>query len=368
MPKKNPKPNKALYQTITEEDFEEYAISAKARRAMKLRRGLRLGFLGLAMLISLAVGFTAMEAMLLVSETPLPEEIRVTEPEIVTTEPLPELPEPQGEPMRSFYIPINMLDRREQSAQLQAQARSLGTNTAVMTFKDANGWLTYRSNLIQMDLLRANTRARHRTDWTKFDMIRRADQRVMAVIHTFDDPLAAGLMSEAAVLRYGTNEPWADNDGNAWLNPWSELARTYLLGVIREVAAFGQQGATVDYILLRGVTFPAGNLNAAYFPGGDHEDPQARNTVLRSFIEEAAQAAGEATLIVMVPRAGAENAEALGGDLWDSAAEMIAIDTRGTTAAHNEGFWRTRHVIPVVESHEDGEDLRDFIVLIDEAQ
>jgi len=365
MPKKK-KPIKTVYETITEEDFQEYVVSEKARRAMKVRRGLRMGFIGLAMLLALVVGFTVMEAMLLVSETPLPTETRETEPPTTITEPLPDLPEPQGEPLRSFYIPIGMLDHRDQSAQLQARARNLGTNTAVMTFKDANGWLTYRSNLIQMDLLNASARARHRTDWTKFDMIHRANQSVMAVVHTFDDPLAAGLMPEAAVLRYGTAEPWADSDGNAWLNPWSPTAREYLLAVIREIAAFGQQGVRVDYILLRGVTFPGGNLNNATFPGGDHEDPEARNAVLRSFIEEAQAAAGDAALLVMLPRTEAENAEALGGDLWNSA--TIAIDTRGTAAAHNEDFWRTRHVIPVVESHEDGEGLRDFIVLIDEAQ
>ena len=366
MPKKNKPYQKVPYETITEEGFQEYAVSAKARRAMKVRRGLRMAFMGLAMLIALAVGFTVMEAMLQVSETPLPTEAHVTtEPPATTTEPLPTLPEPQGEPMRSFYVPIRMLDHRDQSAQLQAQARNLGSNTAVIPFKDAEGWLTYRSNLIQMDLLRASARARHRTDWTKFDMIRRADQRVMAVIHTFDDPLAAGLMSDAAVLRYGTDEPWEDADGRAWLNPWSPTAREYLLAVIREVAAFGQQDARVSYILLRGVSFPDGNLSGAYFPGGDHEDLEARNAVLRGFIEEARAAAGEATLLVMVPRAGAENAEALGGDLW-GAAEIIAVDMRGTPAEQTEDFWRTRRVIPVVESPEDGEGLRDFIVIHNE--
>ena len=88
MRKKN-KANRVPYETITEEGFQEYAVSVKARRAMKVRRGLRMGFMGLAMLAALAVGFTVMEAMLQVAEIPLPEEIRATtEPPTTTTEPL----------------------------------------------------------------------------------------------------------------------------------------------------------------------------------------------------------------------------------------------------------------------------------------
>jgi len=363
-------PRRNSFEKSSEGDFQEYIVSKQTRRRMKIRRVLRAGLAGVLMFAALVVGYVAMEAMLQVSELPLLQgDNATTEAPTTTAEPLPTLPEPQGEPMRSFYVPIAMLNQRTQSYQLQAQARQLDTNTAVMTFKDSNGWLTYRSNLIQMDLLGAAARARHRTDWTLFDLKRRAEQRVIAVIHTFDDPLAATLMPGAAIVHRETGEPWLDAEDRAWLNPWSPAAQEYLLAVIREVAAFGPQNERVDDILLRGVTFPAGDLSEAVFPGvDDPDDLAARNAVLREFLEQAAQAAGDARLIVMVPRAGAENADALGGDLWNSAADYIAIDVRGTAANLNEDFWRTRPVFPVVESPEAGEGMRDYIVLVDDAQ
>jgi len=271
--------------------------------------------------------------------------------------------------MHSFYVPIDLMNDRYQSQRLQAQARELERNTAVMTFKDSNGWLSYRSNLMQMNLIGANARARFRTDWTMFDLRRHAGLEVIALLHMFDDPLAAERMEGAAILDQD-GEVWLDEQGRAWLNPWSETAREYLLAVIREVAAFGHYGERVDYIMLRGVTFPAGSMAGAVFPGGpeDSSDPAQRNAVLRDFIEQAQAAAGDARLIVMVPHDGAEHNDALGGDLWGSAADFIAVDTRGTSAARSEDFWRVRPVIPVVEHLEDAAGMRDYIVLIDEAQ
>jgi len=369
MPKKDDHLNKIPLQEISDGDFQEYVAGKKARRKMKARRGCYIAVSAALMFIALAAGYIVMEAMLRVSETPLPEETRYTQAPS-TTEALPTLPEPEGPPMRSFYIPIRMLDNRDQSAEMMSLARRLETNTAVMTFKDSNGWLSYRSNLMQMQLLGAAARARFRTDWTLFDMKFRAEQRVIAVINCFNDPLAAGLMTEAAVLREGTDTLWTDAEGRAWLNPWSEAAREYLLAVIREVAAFGQQGRTVDDILLAGVSFPPGDLSNAAFPGiDDPDDLEARNAILRSFIEEAKEAAGEeATLYVMLPHGAAENSGTIGGDLWNSAADVIAIDVRGSAGARNEAFWRTRRVVPVVAAPEDAEGMRDYIVLQDDAQ
>jgi len=192
------------------------------------------------------------------------------------------------------------------------------------------------------------------------------------VIHCFDDPLAAGAMPEAAVLQRGTELPWADGQGRRWLNPYAPGAREYLLAVIREAVAVG-----ADEILLCGVAFPEGNLQGAVFPGQEEIDPAAedaqaqlaaaRNEVLRSFIAEAKEAAGEAPLYVMIAgQAALDGAESLGGDLWGCAADYIAVNTRGAPWARDESYWRTRPVLPVVETPEDAEGARDYIVLIDE--
>jgi hypothetical protein len=174
-------------------------------------------------------------------------------------------------------------------------------------------------------------------------------------------------MAQAAVLqRDADTVPWKDGQGKRWLNPWSEPAREYLLAVIREVVAFG-----ADDILLAGVRFPAGNMQAAVFPGQEKpDDPEARNAVLRAFIREAKEAAGaDAALYVMISSDAALNgAEELGGDLWDCAADWIAIDMRHAPWAQDADYWRARPVIPVVDSAERARGARDYVVLADEAQ
>ena len=364
MPK--PIPKKQYHQKISDEDFKEHVVGLRARKRLRMRRVLRISLRTVLGVAVLAAGFIFTDALLRVSEQPLPEGPVTTQPATEPPTEPPTRPEPEGPPLHSFYVPLNMLDHRDQAKVLVERAEAEGTNAAVMTFKDSGGYLSYRSNLMQMRLIRAAQKARYRTDWTLRDL-KKAGQRVIAVIHCFDDPLAAAAMAQAAVLQRDTdNVPWKDAQGRRWLNPWSEPAREYLLAVIRETVAFG-----ADDILLAGVCFPAGNLQAAVFPGqGKPEDPAARNAILRSFVEEAKEAAGEsAALYVMIPSGAAlSGAPELGGDLWDSAADWIAIDMRGAPWAQDADYWRARPVIPVVDSAENAQGARDYIVLEDEAQ
>lgn len=347
------------------EDFKEHVVGRRERRKRKARRALRIAARAVLAAAVLAAGFILTDALLRVSQQPLPEEPVTAAPAPTTTQPVTR-PVPQGPPMHSFYVPLAMLDQNEDAPRLVAQAREMKANTAVMPFKDSAGYLSYRSNLMQMRLLHANQKARYRTDWTLYDL-KKAGQRILAVIHCFDDPLAAAAMPEGAVLlRDSGNVPWKDAQGKRWLNPWSEPAREYLLAVMREVVAFG-----ADDILLCGVRFPSGNLQGAVFPGQKEPgDPALRNVILRQFIEEAKEAVGEAAaLYVMIPSQAALNgAEELGGDLWDSAADWIAVDVRGAPWPQDAEYWRTRPVIPVVEDPETARkaNARDYIVLIDE--
>jgi hypothetical protein len=357
---------------VSEEDFQEHVWGRKARRKMKLQRALKFAATGVVMLAVLIAGFIATETMLRVSEMP-PEVQAQTNPRETSAPEEVTLPAPAGPPLRSFYVSLKLLDRNEDSPKLVAQAKRLEATAAVLTLKDGGGYLSYQSNLMQQGRVNANQKMRYRTYWTMRDLQAKAGQRVVGVIHCFDDPLAAGAMPEAAVLRRDTdNAPWADGQGRRCLNPYAPQAREYLLGVIREAVAMG-----VDELLLCGVAFPGGNLQGAVFPGQEEIDPDApdaeaklaaaRNEALRSFLAEAKEAAGEAPLYVMIPaQAALDGAAELGGDLWGCAADYIAVDTRGAPWARDESYWRTRPVLPVVESPEDAQGARDYLVLTDE--
>ncbi|MCL2531961.1 MAG: hypothetical protein FWE40_07380 [Oscillospiraceae bacterium] len=294
-----------LFQAPQDGDLHGFQTENKVRKRKRRQRVVSALVALVLGTTALAVGFVAMEALLQVSEAPLqppaeyiPQDEPPPEPE------RPQLPdlEPTWEPMRSFYVPMAMMNDRYQSAQLQQQAAALDTNMAVMTFKCANGWLTYRSTLGQ-----GNVNARHRTNWTLFDLVRRSRQRVVAVVHTY----------------------------NAYTGQRTPEAA--MLAIIREISRFGEYNATVSYILLR--------------------DLDTDNT---DFILQAQDAAGEVTVIPMLTRA-----QALATDWWDIV-DFIAVDTRDTEDDLHEYFWRARPAIPVVATPQ--QDLRDYIVLFDEVQ
>jgi hypothetical protein len=356
--------------TVSEEDFQEHVWGRKARRRLKVKRAVKLIAVSVLMLAVLAAGFVATETLLRVSEMPL-ETQAATQPPATTAPPEITLPAPAGPPMRSFYVSLRMLDRNEDSPRLVQQAQELEANAAVMTFKDGGGYLSYPSNLMQQGRINASQKMRYRTYWTMRDLKDKAGQKIIAVIHCFDDPLAAGAMEEAAVLQRGADAPWTDGQGRRWLNPYSPQAREYLLAVIREVKAFG-----ADEILLCGAAFPEGNLQGAVFPGQAEIDPDeedaeerlmaARNGALRSFIAQAKEAAGGTLYVMIAGQAALDGAGSLGGDRWGCAADYIAVDTRGTPWARDEDYWRTRPVLPVTAGPEEADGARDYIVLTDE--
>jgi len=360
--------------TVSEEDFQEHVWGRRARRRIKLRRALRISLGSFLLLAMLGWGFIITETLLRVSEMPPAEQAATRAPEETTAPAEVTLPAPEGPPLRSFYAPLRMLDRNEDSPRLVAQAGQLESTAVAVTLKDGGGYISYQSNLMQQARVNASQKMRYRTYWTMRDLREKAGQRIVGVIHCFDDPLAAAAMPEAAVLQRGTELPWADGQGRRWLNPYAPEAREYLLAVIREAVSIG---VGADEILLCGVAFPEGNLQGAVFPGQEEIDPDAedaqaklmaaRNEALRSFIAEAKQAAGEAPLYVMIPgQAALDGGPSLGGDLWGCAADFIAVDTRGTPWARDESYWRTRPVLPVVATPEDAEGARDYIVLVDE--
>jgi hypothetical protein len=331
----------------------------KARRRQRARLAVRWLLRGALAAGMLSLGFLITETMLRISELPLETTATTVQTTIQTETTIP--PRPESPPLKTFYVPLGMMDNREQSRQLMAQIAQAKTDTAVMLFKDSSGYLSYKSNLMQMSLLGASQRTRWRTDWTLYDLKNRSKQRILGVIHCFDDPLAASLMPNgAALLRETDTVPWKDAQGRAWLNPYAESSREYLLAVIREVRAFG-----ADDLLLCGVQFPEGNLEAAVFPGESAAPPERlaveRAGVLRSFLQEAKRAAGEGTLYVMVTPAQ----DALPGMRETyAAADIVAVDMRGLPWTGDEAYWRAR--VPVLDSPEAAAALRDCIVMKEE--
>lgn len=247
-------------------------------------------------------------------------------------------------------------------------------NAVVFDFKAADGTLCAASG----DGVGADIGAAGNTAADAADTVRRLKEKgykIIARVYCFRDPIAAAQLPGAAVTEADGVTIWLDDSarsgGEPWLNPYSDTARLYLLGVIREAAAFG-----ADMVLLDDVSFPIGRYaDRAAFPG-ETESLFSRNAVLHDFIEQAALSAGEIPIAVSMPLSAAADGDAqrYGGGIFDSAAMFSAIDFRDSAAQSDSGNttreqvlsnaasalserlsenYRTKAILPIVYSADD---------------
>ncbi len=348
--------------------FQDSIVGVNTRRSRWFRRLMRISTRVLALALVLVLGFFVTETLLQVSELPPTTAPGITQQPGKTdtgqtkagssSVPPPEL--------RAVYAPLRMLDSRERTGRIIAEARENNCNAAVILVKDREGYLTYSSDLSQMQALQASRKARQQMEACLADY-KAAGIRVVALVHCFQDNLAAGIMMDGAVLQKDTAKPtpWRDALSQRWLNPYSAAAQEYILGVIQELALIG-----VDDILLDSVCFPSGNLQAAVFAGEEVPgDLGARNRVLRAFIQRAKQAARGTRLLCLMPaKAALDGAEEYGGDLWNSAASAIAVDTRDAAWALDASWSAAQPTIQVFSSLTQAKGHDRFLVIEEETQ
>ncbi len=198
-----------------------------------------------------------------------------------------------------------------------------GCNTALFEIKSASGYV----NLAMPDFAAAGKREIDPSEMLK--ALKDAGCSACAYISCFLDPLAANWETSMAVRRTDAGgEVWTDNAGSAWLNPYSQAARTYLTQIVGAAAAAG-----FDYILLDNVCFsPDSGTAMAYYPGEESINA-SRNTALTAFVDAAAKSAGNARVIVMCrhtafdPLAN-DDLPAYGGNLLQTTASALCVDAR----------------------------------------
>ena len=184
-----------------------------------------------------------------------------------------------------------------------------GADTAVLEVKDAYGYVYVYDELIRKLHGEGLSAAAYITCFQDS-------------CHTWDTPsLSVRTLNE-------NGDPWTDNAGAGWLNPFAPEARALLLEIIRGAADEG-----FDYILLDNVCFPADSGSATAFYPGEDEYPGTRNQVLTAFVSDAVTAAGKAGTILLTrisafdPEAAADRAPTY-GNLLHTAAGMLAADAR----------------------------------------
>lgn len=279
------------------------------------------------------VGYFAATLMLDVSNLPLVAETQPAETETAAggAEPAtePETTDTGSNGRNAIYLPVSALaDTDALNARLDSAAAA-GINAVVLDIKNEDGTVNYATAV--PEALTAEAAAAGVNLLPAIDAVRQHGMAVIGRFNCFNDPLAASAFSDAAVHYMGTDQLWLDTSpekgGKAWLNPYSDAARSYNVDIIRE--AFST--LNLDKVLLTGVQFPDGfSLEKASFDGEDSSSV-GRNETLKSFVDLVLDAVGGADKIILcVTGDSALNGDAAryDGSLLDSSARVCAPDLR----------------------------------------
>lgn len=289
-------------------------------------------FSGIKIFIAFALLFTlvyfGVTLMLDVSDLPIvteaPTEIAGGEQD---TEPETEATPVQQSVVKGIYIFPDTFSTPEAAQELAKNALLKGINSVVIDLKNDDGTINYPTAVEAAQEAEAASGANENLSEI-LSALREGGLDVIGVVNCFNDPLMARANSQAAVHYNNTQVLWIDNSlekgGKPWLNPYSQIAQTYLTDIIKEVAAM-----PVDKIMLSGVQFPSGySLDLATYEG--EETGESRNQTLASFIEQIENTVGEDKIIVSMTGDGAINgsADLYDGNLLDCGITCAAPDMR----------------------------------------
>lgn len=211
----------------------------------------------------------------------------------------------------------------------RTQLKSDKANAVVVELKRADGKLNYNSAVQTALDIGACTDAYENAAQT-IERLKADGYKIIARVYCFEDPLAASMLKGSAVTMQDGTTVWLDNsaqnDGNPWLNPYSQTAQDYLFGIIGECASMG-----ADTVMLNSVSFPTGELTDTAFFSGEAESVESRNSVLHTFVSKAAEFCGETQVAVCTDINSALNGneQLYAGSMFDSEALFNAVDFTG---------------------------------------
>lgn len=182
-----------------------------------------------------------------------------------------------SEGVRAWYMPTEALSDKDYLKSFVSSVRRKGANAVIIDFKDENGRLCYSSSnetaILSKAAIYDNETVRNALSYIKSKRL-----SVIARIYCFQDNTASAGKGELAVTYLDSDVNWLDENGKAWLNPFSKKARGYLLDILEETLAF-----SVDGVMLEAVSFPyEGATDTLGYRG--QKANESRNGVLKSFI------------------------------------------------------------------------------------
>lgn len=237
--------------------------------------------------------------------------------------------------IRALYMPDDALDGGIAYSLFRNRLTNAKANAVMIDFKQPDGRLSYKTGYDKAAQIGADADASAQAI-TVISQLKNDGYKIIARIYCFEDTLAASMLLPAAVSDVD-GSVWLDrsaqDDGNPWLNPYSESAQDYVLNIISESVLLG-----ADMVVLDSVCFPdSPRIGKAVF-SGEEGSTQSRNAVLHSFVSRAAELCADVPVAVYLSAAGAlDGSEALyQGSMFDSDAVYNAVDFRPNPQAESQ--------------------------------
>ena len=301
----------------------DYSIGESRKMQNRVRRN-RVLF-AVLLLVVFCISFVSVSTAIKLSKRPVSEKTQVDEAVV-------KAPDTLGK-MKALYFNSDVFFSNETLENMLGRVRNAAADTVVIEFKTADGDLCYQSALPEAKNAYASENA---YDNVKdfISKIKSEHIRVFALVSCFEDNKAATVMGDAAVLT-DRLELWSDETTlRAWLNPYSQQARDYILDIITEICSLD-----VDGFVLTSVTFPVtSNSSLARYP--EEAALTDRNSVIKDFISSAIERAGEREVILGVSfdAAFGSDLSGCGGNILDSEARYFAPDLRAASQTEDVLF------------------------------
>ncbi len=214
---------------------------------------------------------------------------------------------------------------KKSAAELKDELIANGANSCVIEFKDDYGYVYFDVN----SFVGASADKKTADAWDKVNFLKENGIRCIAYISCFKDTVAASSLSGMEV-KTSSGALFTDSSLSGWLDPFSSATSEYLTSLIKKAVDGG-----FDYILADNICFPTEFSVAAPVFIAD-ADIENRNSVLCSFITQAANAAGTDKLITMCDISGFAKLsdtvnEKYGDAILDTKCIAYCLDTRKDT-------------------------------------
>ena len=167
------------------------------------------------------------------------------------------------EHVRGLYVNAWSAGSRRRLSALVRLADSTEINTFVIDVKDATGYLSHRSQVLEAIAVGATGQIRVGNLQGLLARLAEAGVYPVARIVIVKDPLLAAARPDLAV-QDSSGGVWVDDKGLVWLNPYKREVWNYHVAIAREVAAMGFPEIQWDYV--RFPDAPRSALERARFP------------------------------------------------------------------------------------------------------